>query len=357
MSRMTEDTLVQQTTADYMRDSLGWESVYAYNAEDFGPNSLLGRSSRKDVVLTRYLRESLERLNPGLPNSAYEDAIRDIVEYSTIQSTLATNREKYTLLKDGVQVSYRNSQGEFKQQRPPVFDFEFLIKNPFPCVRELWIYGDIYHRRADIVGFVNGIPLLFMELKNVHKDLRHAYEENLSDYKDTIPHIFHHNAFIILGNGIRAKVGTLSSQFEHFYDWKRLAENDLGVVDMETLLKGICDKRNFMDLFENFILFDDSPGQTVKIHSQNHQFLGVNQTIQSVQHRHERLGKLGVFWHTQGSGKSYSMVFFTRKVHRKIGGNFTFLILTDRDDLDTQVYKTFAGSGLVNHEKDRYRPS
>ncbi|PWI56693.1 type I restriction endonuclease subunit R [Sulfoacidibacillus thermotolerans] len=352
MSRMTEDNLVQQTTADYMHDSLGWDSVYAYNTEDFGPNSLLGRTSRKEVVLARYLQENLERLNPGLPDSAYEDAIREIVEYSTSQSTLSTNREKYALLKDGVKVYYRNAQGELKLERLRVFDFDDPLQNHFLCVRELWIYGDIYHRRADIVGFVNGIPLLFMELKNVHKDLRHAYEDNLSDYKDMIPHIFHHNAIIVLGNGIDAKVGTISSKYEHFYDWKRLAESDPGVVEMETLLKGVCDKRNFMDLFENFILFDDSPGETVKILAQNHQFLGVNRAIDSVDHRQDRLGKLGVFWHTQGSGKSYSMAFFTRKVHRKIGGNFTFLVVTDRDDLDTQIYKTFAGCGLVNHEKD-----
>ena len=147
------------------------------------------------------------------------------------------------------------------QQRLRVFDFDEPANNHFLCVRELWVRGDLYRRRADIVGFVNGLPLLFMELKNVHKDIRAAYEQNFSDYKDTIPHLFHHNAIVVLANGVEAKLGSITSRFEHFHEWKRLAEDEPGVVDMETLLKGVCDKRNFMDLVENFILFDDSSGE------------------------------------------------------------------------------------------------
>lgn len=194
-----------------------------------------------------------------------------------------------------------------------------------------------------------------MELKNVDKHIRAAYEQNFSDYKVKIPHLFHHNAFIVLANGIDARIGSLSSRFEHFHEWKRLEEEDKGIVDMETLLKGICNKENFLDLFENFILFDDSSGKTIKIVAQNHQYLGVNKAFQSVRDRQTRQGKLGVFWHTQGSGKSYSMVFFTRKIHRKLGANFTFVICSDRDDLDSQIYKTFAGCGVVNNDKDPCR--
>ncbi len=357
MSNLSEDTLVQQTTADYLRDELGWESVYAYNTETFGPNGTFGRASDREVVLTRYLRASLEELNSGLPEDAYHQAVRQIVEYSSIQSMLATNREKYALLKDGVQVSYRTEKGELKKHRLRVFNFEEPEKNHFLCVRELWVRGDLYRRRADIIGFVNGIPLLFMELKNVNKDIRVAYEQNLADYKDTVPHLFHHNAFIVLANGVDAKIGTVSSRFEHFHEWKRLHEEEAGAVNMETLLKGICDKHNFMDLFENFIIFDESSGALVKILARNHQFLGVNRAMEAVKNRKERQGKLGVFWHTQGSGKSYSMVFFTRKVHRKLGGNFTFLICTDREDLDTQIYKTFAGCGLADNDRDPCRAS
>lgn len=347
----TEDTLVQQTTAEYLERELGWESVYAYNKEDFGPDGLLGRASDRDVVLTRILRAKLEELNPGLPATAYDDAVRQIVTVPASQTMAATNREKYDLIRDGVQIGFHNAKGERVRQRLRVFDFDKPRNNHFLCVRELWVRGDLYRRRADIVGFVNGLPLLFMELKNVSKDICAAYERNFLDYKDTVPHLFHHNAFVVLANGVDAKLGSLTSRFEHFHEWKRLAENQPGVVDMETLFKGVCEKNNFLDLVENFILFDDSAGTPRKILARNHQFLGVNRAIEAVRDRKLRNGKLGVFWHTQGSGKSYSMVFFTRKVHRKLGGNFTFLILTDREDLDTQIYKTFAGCGVADHDR------
>jgi type I restriction enzyme R subunit len=357
MSVYTEDTLVQQTTAHYLEQQLGWESVYAYNAETFGPGGLLGRASDREVVLTRYLRAKLVDLNKGFPEAAYDDAVRQLVATAATQTLLATNREKYELIKDGAQVTFRTDKGDRVRQRLRVFDYTEPANNHFLCVRELWVRGDLYRRRADIVGFVNGLPLLFMELKNVSKDIRAAYEKNLKDYRDTVPHLFHHNALVVLANGVDAKLGSVTSRFEHFHEWKRLAEDEPGAVDMETLLKGICDKRNFMDLVENFILFDDSSGETKKILARNHQFLGVNRAIEAVRERSSRQGKLGVFWHTQGAGKSYSMVMFTRKTHRKLGGNFTFLILTDRDDLDTQIYKTFAGCGVVDNDRDPCRAS
>jgi len=350
-----EDTLVQKTTAEYLEKELGWDSIYTYNNEDFGPDSLLGRKSDREVVLTRYLRQKLSELNPGLPDVAYDDAVRQITAAIATQTLLATNREKYTLIRDGVQVTFRNDKGERVRQRLSVFDFNNPGNNHFLCVRELWVRGDLYRRRADIVGFVNGLPLLFIECKNIHRNLRTAYEANLADYKDTIPHLFYYNAIVMLGNGDKACIGSISSRWEHFHEWKRLAEEEPGVVDMETLLKGICAKRNFMDIFENFIVFDESTGEPKKILARNHQFLGVNRAIEAVGDRKDRHGKLGVFWHTQGAGKSYSMVFFTRKVHRKLGGNFTFLILTDRDDLDTQIYKTFTGCGVVDNDRDPCR--
>ena len=355
MAPLNEDTLVQATTADYLEQHLGWESVYAYNAETYGKEGTLGRESDKEVVLTRYLGEALVKFNPGLPDVAYQDALRQITEAPVTENTLQINFEQYELIKNGVQVQFRNSDGELDKKRLKVVDFDNPENNHFLCVRELWVRGDIYRRRADIVGFVNGLPLMFIECKAIHKDIRHAYEQNLSDYKDTIPHLFHHNTFVILGNGVDAKIGSISSSLEHFNDWKRLAEVDPGVVDMETLFKGVCNKRNFLDLFENFTLFDESEGKLVKIIARNHQFLGVNRAIEAVKNREERKGKLGVFWHTQGSGKSYSMVFFTRKIHRKLGGNFTFLICTDREDLDKQIYNTYAGCGLVDNDQDPCR--
>ena len=329
MSAYNEDTLVQQTTADYLEQKLGWESVYAFNTEDFGPGSLLGRESDRDVVLVGRLRKKLVELNPGLPDAAYDDAIRTITEAVASQPFDHTNREKHDLIRDGVQVSFRNHEGDRVRDRLRVIDFDDPENNDFLCVRELWVRGDLYHRRADIVGFVNGLPLLFMECKTIHKSLRTAFDKNFSDYKDTVPHLFHHNAIVMFGNGVKAKVGSVTAKWEYFHAWKRLAEEEPGVVDMETLLKGVCNKKNFIDLIENFILFDDSSGKPVKILARNHQFLGVNLAMQSIRDRKARDGKLGVFWHTQGAGKSYSMVLFARKVHRKLGGNFTFVVLTE----------------------------
>ena len=356
-SPYTEDTLVQQTTADYLAQQLGWESVYAHNHEAFGPDGLLGRASEREAVLTRPLRERLAGLNPDLPDEAYNDAVRQITATVASQTIVAANREKYDLMRDGVQVTYRDDKGKPTQRRLRVFDFDDPENNHFLCVREMWVRGDLYRRRADIIGFVNGLPLMFIECKNIHRDLKTAFEENYADYRDTVPHLFHHNAVVMFGNGEKARIGSITSRWGHFHEWKRLAEEEPGAVDMETLLKGVCDKRNFLDLVENFILFDESSGETRKILARNHQFLGVNRAVEAVRERKARAGKLGVFWHTQGAGKSYSMVMFTRKVRRRLGGNFTFLVLTDRDDLDTQIYKTFAGCRVVDHDRDRCRAS
>lgn len=353
--KMNEDTLVQETTANYLRDALGWASVYAYNSETFGAEGTLGRKDEAEVILTRHLGVALMKLNPGLPPEAYQAAIRDLTQQSAAQPLLLSNRDKHNLVRDGVLVSFRGSDGALKKQRLRVIDFETPENNEFLAVRELWIKGSLYRRRADVVGFVNGLPILFMELKNVHRDLRRAYEENFSDYKDTIPHLFEHNALVVLGNGVRGRYGSLSSKYKHFREWKRLDEDDKASVEMETLLKGLLNKQTLIDILENFILFDESGGGLVKIVAQNQQVLGVNRAVAAVRDRKARDGKLGVFWHTQGAGKSYSIVFFTRKVHRTIGANFTFLVLTDREDLDRQIYGTFAGCGVVDNDREPCR--
>ena len=364
--RYDEDHLVQKTTADYLANKLGWASLYAYNTEAFDDATAvgqrpdgktnLGRTSDTETVLRRPLRRALSQLNPGLPDEAYTNAVRVLTEVSAAQSLMQTNRELYALIRNGVKVTYRTAKGGMETRSLRVIDFDTPTNNQFLAVRELWVKGSLYRRRADIVGFVNGLPLLFIEVKNLHKNLERAHRENLSDYRDTIPHLFHHNAITILGNGHKAVLGAYATPFKFFREWKRLHEDDKGVVDMETLLRGVCDKTNFLDLVENYILFDDSAGETIKIVAQNQQFLGVNKAVDAVIRREDLGGKLGVFWHTQGAGKSYSMVFFARKVHRKLGANFTFLVLTDREDLDNQIYKTFVGTGTVN-ENDNVRAS
>ena len=184
-----------------------------------------------------------------------------------------------------------------------------------------------------------------------HRGRTEAYEDNYTDYLDTIPHLFYYNAFLMLSNGAEAKVGTLGSKYEFFHEWKRLAEADQGSVALETMLRGICKKENFLDLFENVILYNHSGGHKAKILARNHQYLGVNEAIKAYAARKLNDGKLGVFRHTQGSGKSYSILFFAQKVRRKFAGSPTFVILTDRDELNTQISDTFENCGLLGKTK------
>ncbi|GGK71768.1 type I restriction endonuclease subunit R [Rufibacter glacialis] len=357
MNQLNEDNLVQAEAAKFFQEDLGWESVYAYKEEVLGPEGTLGRTSYKEVYLVRYLRQALQKLNPGLPFEAYEAAIRQITETRPGNKVnLHLNREKYNLFRNGVVVEYRTPSGEMKKPRLQVFDFTPANRNHFLVVRELWVSGTVYNRRPDIIGFVNGIPLLFIELKNVNKNIKNAYSDNFTDYKNTIPHLFDANAFVVISNAHEAKIGSVTGKYNHFHDWKRLEEESPGKVSLEVLLRGVCTKANFMDLLENFILFDDSKGKLAKIVARNHQFLGVNRAVHAVRNREQLQGKLGVFWHTQGSGKSYSMVFFSEKVRRKLTGNFTFLIVTDRLELDDQIYRTYAGSGLVDNDANPCRP-
>lgn len=345
----SEDNLVEAAAQQALED-LGWQVKTAWTKETFGEDGLLGREDKSEVILKRYLLQALKQLNPNLPNVAYQHAIDQISEKAADKKLVQINKEKYTLLTKGVDVSFTNEKGELIKKKLKVFDFDNPTENHFLAVRQLEVVGDLYNRRPDIVGFVNGIPLVFFELKAHHIDLRNAYTDNLTDYKDTIAHIFHSNAFIILSNGTDARVGTITSPYKFFTEWKRIEEDEKGIVSLDTMLRGTCDKTRLMDLFENFILFDNSAGDSIKILAKNHQFIGVNKVLNKATNIEELKGKLGVFWHTQGSGKSYSMVFIAQKIHRKFGGSYTFLLVTDRTELERQLYDTFTGVGAVTEK-------
>ncbi|MFM7382896.1 MAG: type I restriction endonuclease, partial [Microcystaceae cyanobacterium] len=246
----------------------------------------LGRHNKTQVILERYLRQALETINPGHPPTAYQDVIKKVKEASVSQTLMGINRDKHKLILDGHRVTYTDPNGKPQSPTLKIIDFDRPENNHFLCVRELWLQDSIGRtKRADLIGFVNGIPLIFCELKNLHRDLRATYNENYRDYLDTITQLFHYNAIVLLGNGSQAKIGSIGSPYEYFHEWKRLAESEPGVVDMETLLKGVCDKTNLLDLIENFILFDDSQGNTIKIIARNHQYLGVNLTLQAIRVR------------------------------------------------------------------------
>ena len=343
----SENILVQEAAGKLLHDELDWDVVYAYNKEVLGENGTLGRTSYKEILLKRDLRAALQKFNPWITPAQISEAIGTLEQRLSTSSLLQINEEKYFLLRDGVPVTVRRPDGRTEQRRAMVIDFQNPTENRFLAVKEMKIHGDLYRRRTDIVGFVNGLPLLFIELKKTTVDVQNAYTDNYTDYLDTIPHLFYYNAFLILSNGVEAKVGTLGSKYEFFHEWKRLSEQEDGSVALETMLRGICKKENFLDLFENFILYDHSGGRTAKILARNHQYLGVNEAVKAYAARKLNNGKLGVFWHTQGSGKSYSMLFLSQKIRRKFAGSPTIVILTDRDELNKQISDTFENCGLL----------
>ncbi len=343
----SEDALIEQATEDVLKE-LGWAVLTAWTKESFGENGLLGRDNKSEVILKRYVIQALEKLNPELPSNVYEQAYEAIAQKVSDKTLGRINKEKYDLLKNGIPVSFTNDKNELVKKKLKLFDFNNYTNNYFLAVRQLEVVGEFYNRRPDVIGFVNGIPLVFIELKNSNVDIRSAYNDNIMDYKDTIPHVFHTNAFIIISNGVDSKVGTVTSQYKYFLDWKRIEEDQEGIVSLDTMLRGTCEPSRLMDLFENFLLFDESNGDIVKLMAKNHQFIGVNKVLENVKNIADLQGKLGVYWHTQGSGKSYSMVFLCEKVHRKFGGAYTFLIAVDRTELENQLYDTFSGVGVVN---------
>lgn len=347
----SENILVQESAGNLLRDELGWDVKLAYNTEVLGKEGTFGRTSYKDILLQRYFREALKKLNPWINDTQIFEA-QDILEHRLSSSTLLQiNEEKYFLIRDGIPVTVKKPNGKTEIKKATVIDFQNTDNNYFLAVKEMKIHGDLYRRRTDIVGFINGIPLLFIELKKSTVDVQDAYTDNYTDYQDTIPHLFYYNAFLMLSNGTEAKVGTLGSKYEFFHEWKRLVEEDQGSVALETMLRGICKKENFLDLFENFILYDHSSGHTAKILARNHQYLGVNEAVRAYEARKLNNGKLGVFWHTQGSGKSYSMVFLAQKIRRKFSGSPTIVVLTDREELNTQISDTFENCGMLGKTK------
>ncbi len=352
MSDYSEDALVEQPAIALLGD-LGWETVSGFHEFDQPGGSSLGREAKTEVVLVNRLRPVLERLNPDLPPEAFEQAIEELVRDRSAMALVRANHEIYSLLKEGVKVRIPAPDGEGETvETVRVIDWNTPANNDFLLVNQFWVTGEMYTRRADLVGFVNGIPLVFVELKASHARLESAYTGNLTDYKHAIPQLFWYNAFIILSNGSRSRIGSMTASWEHFAEWKKInSEGEEGVVSLETMIRGTCDRARLLDLVENFTLFMEVQGGLIKLLGKNHQYLGVNNAIEALQDLDNRQGRLGVFWHTQGSGKSVSMICFAQKVLRKIPGNWTFVIVTDRQELDHQIYKNFAAAGAVTEQE------
>ena len=347
MSDYTEDALVEQPAISLMAD-LGWETVDAYHEFDHGA-STLGRETRAEVILTARLRPALQRLNPDASLEAINQAIEELTRDRSRMSMVAANREIYQLLKNDVRIPIQDPAGDGETvEVVRVIDWGDPANNDFLLCSQFWVTGEMYTRRADLVGFVNGLPLVFIELKATHRRLETAFAGNLRDYKDTVPQLFWPNALIIVSNGSQSRVGSVTAGWEHFAEWKKVgSEDEAGRVSLETMLRGVCDPVRLLDLVENFILFQEVQSGLVKLTAKNHQYLGVNNALEALANIRQRNGKLGVFWHTQGSGKSVAMMFFAQKVLRKVPGNWTFVVVTDRQELDGQIYKHFASAGVV----------
>ena len=343
----TEDALVERPAISLLAE-LGWETLNAYHEFDHG-TSTLGREARSEVIIPARLRPALQRLNPRAPHQAISQAIEELTRDRSRMSMTAANREIYHLLKNGVRVPVPDPEGDGETVEViRVMDWDNPSDNDFLLCSQFWITGDMHTRRADLVGFVNGLPLVLIELKAAHRRLETAFTGNLRDYKDTVPQLFWPNALIIVSNGSQSRVGSITAGWEHFAEWKKVgSEIEAGRVSLETMLRGVCDPVRLLDLVENFSLFQEVPGGLIKLTAKNHQYLGVNNAMEALADIRQRDGKLGVFWHTQGSGKSVAMMFFAQKVLRKIPGNWTFVVVTDRQELDGQIYKHFASAGVV----------
>jgi type I restriction enzyme R subunit len=346
-SSYSEQELIEFPAIELLK-KLGWDYINALH-ETLGPSGTLGRDNQSEIILQSRLRIAFKRLNPDLPPEVYKLAFEELTRDRSRLSMPAANREIYQLLRNGIKVRIPDPKEDGERvETVRLVDWDNHANNDFLLVSQFWLVGEMYKRRADLVGFVNGIPLLFIELKATHKQIQTAFTGNLTDYKDTIPQLFWFNAFIILSNGSEAKVGSITSDWGHFNDWKKInSEGEEGVISLETVLRGTCEPIRFLDILENFLLFMEVRGGIVKVVPKNHQYLGVENAMAVLREIKNRKGRLGVFWHTQGSGKSISMIFFSQKVLRKVPGNWTFVVVTDRQELDDQIYKTFANAGVI----------
>jgi len=348
----TEDMLVEQPAIQLFAE-LGWETLSASD-EVMGASGTLGRETKSEVVLAVRLRNALVRLNPSLPPKAISAAVDELSRDRSAMLPTAANRELWALMRDGVKVSVPDLvRGGQKDERVRVVDWDDPAANDFLLVSQMTIVGQLYTCRPDLIGFVNGLPWVVIELKKPGVPARQAFDGNLTSYKHAqngVPALFWSNALLIASNGTDSRVGSLTADWERFFEWKRIeSEDEPRRVSLEVMLRGLCEPSRLLDMAENYTLFSEHKSGLTKIIGQNHQLIGVNNAIRAMlKAREEGHGRGGVFWQTQGSGKSFSMVFFAQKVLRKIPGNWTFVVVTDRVELDEQIAKTFAACGAVS---------
>lgn len=353
MPNFISEDQIEKATLQLLKEKLGYQLLNAYTSERDEPADGTERKSKKEVVLPHQLEHCASALNPQIPAEVVAGALERLQASRRSISPVQANYTVYSMLKNGIAVEYEDESGEKQHETLRLIDFNNFEANTFAAVRQLWIKGERYYRRPDILIYINGIPLVFIELKDSNVKVKHAYDDNLTNYRRDIPQLFDYNRFCILSNAVETKIGAAQAGWDYFFNWLRV-DDEREVIDrreierratsLERVVYGLLEKRRLLDYLENFILYYK---ESNKIIAQNHQFLGVNKALESFRLRKEKQGKLGVFWHTQGSGKSFSMIFLSRKIFRKHPGNYTFVIVTDREDLDGQIYRNFLNTDTV----------
>lgn len=357
-SFISEDDIEQAICNRLSQAEYGWKRIECcpkMEAQDEVAST--GRANSSECILPEVFLNALRRLNPQMKDEVLKSILQDFrKDYSGTDMT-DTNYKFYNRIRNGIRVEVQK-EGKEDFDIVKIIDFEQPERNDFHCVNQMWIKGHFRYRRPDVLLFVNGLPVVFIELKNSTVKIEESYNKNLVSYRSDIPNVFAMNQICVLSNGLQTKIGAWNSKYEFFFEWLRvndekekidreqIAEHGLSILN---LIDGLFRKERLLDYIENFVFFDN---KRIKIIAKNHQYLGVNNLMESVKRREELKGKLGVFWHTQGSGKSYSMVMFVRKVRRKLLGNFTFLIVTDREDLDAQIHKTFVRTEVVGDKEE-----
>jgi len=350
-ARGPEALYVEEPSMELLAE-LGWTRVDAF-FEVLGAGGTLGRDSQHEVVLSHRVRAALRRLNPAdVPDGSIQEAIDAITRDRSVMDRVRANRECYDLLRDGYPAEWMDERGEKRGELLRYLDLKDPTANDLLAVQQLWLKGPLHSRRLDVALFVNGIPLVLMEFKEPNEDVKKGFDDNVTDYRDAIPQLFVPNCFVLISNGSQAKVGASYAPWDFFSDWLVIdAMGKRGAIALETALRGTCDPAILLDIFENFVAYLERPGGLTKSVARSHQYLGVNAAIENLlRARAEQDKRLGVFWHTQGSGKSLSMLWFTQKVLRQIAGKWTFVMVTDRTELDTQLHGEFADAGAIPAE-------
>jgi type I restriction enzyme R subunit len=353
MPNFISEDQIERALIQKLQHLHGFDSLDCYTEDPEDLNDDSGRTNKRDVILRDRVKEAAIRLNPNVPEKVVDEALEKLLDRRLAMSLVAANHDVYNLLRDGIPVEFDDAKGHKQQERVQVINFNRTDENRYLTVTQLWVKGERGFRRPDVLLYVNGLPLVFIELKNSNVKLKNAFDDNVTNYKREIPQLFLTNAFCVLSNAIETKVGSITAEWEHFFNWLR-AEDEKKKVDreeikekgtsLEGVIAGLFPRQRLLDYVENFVLYYND---NQKIIAQNHQFLGVNRAYETFLRREALKGKLGVFWHTQGSGKSFSMIFYARKIFRKQIGNFTFVIVTDREDLDGQIYRNFLHTGTV----------